>query len=163
MFNLNIFHILICFIVYIVNRCKKHNKYHKDLIQETFDTQLITYIPTKFCLYALTLIPIYFFIDKPDVAEHICVLYVFHLLIKSLQNVINPENVQLEYTTAFFVISLLVSLQYNYIGRGYIMYVYTIMFVHSFINIVNTKRLTTSSVSNDVFLAHLLFFIFRTN
>lgn len=164
MFKLNIYHILFICFVYITNRIRTpiKNIDHKDFFRDTLVKYFDDYVPTKFMFYTLTLIPICFFIDKPNVVEHVCALYVYHLVIRSLQNVINPQNHKIDYTTSFFVISLLVSLQSNYIGRGYINYVYLTIFLHSLLNIVIEKHSSTSSISNDVILAHLIFFTFRT-
>ena len=163
MLRLSLVHLVILCIVYVVNRGKSNsNKVNqKDLLRESYGNQIGGYLKNNWVLLLLTISPMYFFMHKPDIAEHICVIYVYHLLIRTIQNIINPTNTLIDYHTPLFIVSLLVSLQYKYIDHKYIFYTYSSVFLHYIINMHNNPQNTTTSISNDLALTHLLFYVLR--
>lgn len=161
MLKLNVIHIILFFIVIVFSR--KPNSNNKantfDLIRESFDVFDSKHFKHNWLLYALTLLPIYFYIHKPNIAEHVCVVYVYVLCIRTLQNIINTSNTPVNYFLPFFILSILNLIQHKTINSIYNAYI--VMLIYCIYTLYNREKETTTSISNDVILSHLLFFIFR--
>lgn len=165
MFRLQFIHIVIVLFVYIVNHLthKTTAKHSKDLIRESFKRHVSGHFQSKWLLLISTMLPVYWLMDRPCIAEHVCVLYVYQILIRTVHKVINPSNQPTDFHTPFFMLSLLVALQNNLINRSYVSHTYLSVLVYSLFNLYNKPQTTTTtSISNEILLSHLLFFVFRS-
>jgi hypothetical protein len=167
MFRLQFVHIVIVLFVYVTNRLSTNKgtaTHNKDLIRESFKRHLNDYFQNKWLLLVLTLLPIYWLLGKPSVAEHVCVLYVYQLLLRTVHKTINPSNQPPDFHTPFFMLSLLVALQNNLLNRSYLLHSYLSVLMYSFVNLYNKPHTTTTtSISNEIMLSHLLFFVFKSH
>ena len=160
MLKLNVIHIILFFTIVIFSRKKRDQKTNiSDLIRESFDIFKYDKLKNSWVLFGLTFLPIYFYIRKPNLAEHICVVYLYVLCIRALQNVINTSNTPINYYLPFFIISILTMIQHKLIDSVY--NAYTTILLYCIYTLYNKEKETTTTISNDVFLSHLLFFIFR--
>ena len=111
MFRLLFIHIVLFFVVHMTNRRNtkpvKEGHANKDLIRSSFEDVLgfkgvVSHSTWVHLL--ITLLPIYFYIHKPSIAEHVCVVYIYHLCIRAIQNKINPHNPRVDFHLPFFVL-----------------------------------------------------------
>ena len=175
MFQLSFFHIVLFFVVHMVRRKKNQVKKAsstrgdttKDLIRSAFEDTVgfKQFLQEQAWFHLLlTILPVYFYMQQPSIAEHICVLYIYHLCIRTAQNKINPQNTPVDFHLPFFVLSLLVSVQHNQIGRQHVPHTYLAMLMYAMVHMYAKPNITTtSSIVNDVILSHLLFFVFRAS
>tara|TARA_Y100000389_G_scaffold198548_1_gene235259 strand:- start:101 stop:622 length:522 start_codon:yes stop_codon:yes gene_type:complete len=173
MFQLSFFHIVLFFVVHMVRRKKNQANTPqkgcdtKDLIRASFE-DAIGFKPFlrehAWFHLLMTLLPVYFYIQQPSIAEHICVLYIYHLCIRTAQNKINPQNTPVDFHLPFLVLSLLVSIQHNQINRRHVPHTYFAMLTYAIYHMyAKPNTTTTTSIVNDVALTHLLFFVFRAS
>ena len=173
MFQLSFFHIVLFFVVHMVRRKKNQASEGqkgcdtKDLIRSSFEDAIgFKHILQEqaWLHLLLTIVPVYFFIQQPSIAEHICVLYIYHLCIRTAQNKINPQNTPVDFHLPFLVLALLVSVQHNQIGRQHVPHTYFAMLTYAIYHMYAKPNITTTtSIVNDVALSHLLFFVFRAS
>lgn len=140
---------------------------NKDLIRSSFEDVLGFKHANKEHVWfhlLLTLVPVYFYLHQPLIAEHICVLYIYHLCIRTVQNKINPQNTPVDFHLPFLVLSLLVSVQHQQIGRAHVPHTYAAMMAYSLYHMyAKPKTTTTTNILNDLVLSHMLFFVFRSS
>lgn len=172
MFQLTFVHILMFFVVHMVRRKKqslqtKQEVDTKDLIRRSFEETIKVKDAMREHLWfhlLLTILPAYLYLQQPLIAEHICVLYIYHVCIRTIQNKINPQNTLVDFHLPFFVLSLLVSVQHGQISRTHVPHAYIAMLLYSFYHLYAKPDVTTTtSIVNDTVLAHLLFFVFRSS
>lgn len=168
--NVTTFHVLLFIIVYIIDR--KHRRAYNtstkssppvsDAVRDTIASTKVDVHPLV--PYALLAVPLYMIMsNNAALVEHVSVMYVWYMLTRSLQIVVN-KNIRspVEYTGPLMVMSMLLLIYNNYIPSSQVSLAYAYMMLYAIVVLMAFPRKTTSSsVIDDFILSHLIFYIFK--
>lgn len=163
--NVTTFHMLLLIIVYVIDR--KHRYKTKETLQAQPDA-VRDAIPTKgvhpLLPYMLVAVPLYMLMtNNAALLEHVLVMYVGYLSVRSVQIVLNKETrPPIEYTAPFMVMSMLMLMYKGMIPRTQLSLAYMYMAAYSVVALLAfPKKTTSSSVMDDFILSHLMFYTFK--
>ena len=165
--QLNAFYILLAIIVYVIQR-KQHKtnidaanlKSTKDAVRDNINYTISDYIPRL-----LLCVPLYLIMThQARLLEHVIVLYITFVAIRSTQIVINPTTRPVtEHTTPLMCLSMLLLVYHGIIHRSSLHFVYGFILLHSITALlVYSKKTSTSTLIDDLVLSHLLFYTFKS-
>ena len=163
--TINPFHIVLLFISVVYKHQKRVTKKGKvdktDLIRNSLENT--AHVSPLFQI-VLALVPVYLLLTNENtngsVIESIFVMLTYVFSVRTFQNIVNPKlNGNINFVIPFVTILLLNSVYNNIIPRHYIQHIYFYLAVMSVITLKTNEQETTTSITNDIILSHIVFYL----
>lgn len=161
--ELNAIILLLAFFVYVINRRhrKRSHEPRADTLRSTLNQiKISTYVP-----YILALLPLYIGYDNiefPKIFEHGVVLYIIFLAVRTMQIVNNPKTrPPIVFTSPATTVMMLLYVYNGIISAPQVRNAYLYVIAQAVSVLITNPYVTTSSIIDDIVLAHFLFYIFK--